>query len=130
MLQVMEIARRHGIRVANVFHAGDGNLHPLIPYDAAVPGETARVMKASEEILAACVAVGGSISGEHGIGFEKNNYMPWIFGDADLEAQRRLKRAFDPDELMNPFKVFPTPVSCGELMVRRPPRVSTSGLWI
>jgi len=130
MHQVMEIARRNGIRVANVFHAGDGNLHPLIPYDAEAPGETARVMKASEEILAACVAVGGSISGEHGIGFEKNNYMSWIFGDADLEAQRRLKRSYDPDELMNPFKVFPTPVSCGELMVRRPPRLSATGLWI
>jgi glycolate oxidase len=130
MHQVMEIARRNGIRVANVFHAGDGNLHPLIPYDAETPGETARVMKASEEILAACVAAGGSISGEHGIGFEKNNYMPWIFGDADLEAQRKLKRSCDPDELMNPFKVFPTPVSCGELMVRRPPRLGTSGLWI
>jgi glycolate oxidase len=130
MRQVMEIARRHGIRVANVFHAGDGNLHPLIPYDAAAPGETERVMRASEEMLAACVAVGGSLSGEHGIGFEKNNYMPWIFSEADLAAQRRLKRALDPEDLMNPFKVFPTPVSCGELMMRRPPRLAASGLWI
>jgi glycolate oxidase len=130
MHQVMEIARRYGIRVANVFHAGDGNLHPLIPYDASIPGETDRVMKASEEMLAACVAVGGSLSGEHGIGFEKNNYMPWIFSEADLEAQRRLKNAFDPEDLMNPFKVFPTPVSCGELLTRRPPRLAASGLWI
>ncbi|HKV44341.1 MAG TPA: FAD-linked oxidase C-terminal domain-containing protein [bacterium] len=130
MHQVMEIARRHGIRVANVFHAGDGNLHPLIPYDASVGGEIERVMKASEEILAACVAAGGTLSGEHGIGFEKNNYMPWIFSDEDLNAQRRLKHAFDPEELMNPFKVFPTPVSCGELMVRQPPRLAASGLWI
>ncbi|HLW61320.1 MAG TPA: FAD-linked oxidase C-terminal domain-containing protein [bacterium] len=130
MHQVMEIARRHGIRVANVFHAGDGNLHPLIPYDASVDGEIERVMKASEEILAACVAAGGTLSGEHGIGFEKNNYMPWIFSDADLDAQRRLKRSFDPEELMNPFKVFPTPVSCAELMIRQPPRLAASGLWI
>ena len=130
MRQVMEIARQNGIRVANVFHAGDGNLHPLIPYDAAAPGETERVMKASEEILAACVAAGGSLSGEHGIGFEKNNYMPWIFSETDLAAQRRLKRAWDPEDLMNPFKMFPTPISCGELMVRRPPRLSASGLWI
>jgi glycolate oxidase len=130
MHQVMEIAQRYGIRVANVFHAGDGNLHPLIPYDASVPGETERVIRASEEMLAACVAVGGSLSGEHGIGFEKNNYMPWIFSDADLDAQRRLKTAFDPEDLMNPFKVFPTPVSCGELMTRRPPRLAASGLWI
>ncbi len=130
MHQVLEIARRYGIRVANVFHAGDGNLHPLIPYDASVPGETDRVLRASEEMLAACVAVGGTLSGEHGIGFEKNNYMPWIFSEPDLEAQRCLRRAFDPDERMNPFKVFPTPVSCGELLTRRPPRLAASGLWI
>ena len=130
MRQVLEIARRYGIRVANVFHAGDGNLHPLIPYDASVPDETDRVMKASEEMLAACVAVGGTLSGEHGIGFEKNNYMPWIFSAPDLDAQHRLKSAFDPDDRMNPFKVFPTPVSCGELLTRRPPRLAASGLWI
>ncbi|HYM91249.1 MAG TPA: FAD-linked oxidase C-terminal domain-containing protein [bacterium] len=128
--QVVEIARRYGIRVANVFHAGDGNLHPLIPYDASNPEETDRVLKASEEMLAACVAAGGTLSGEHGIGFEKNNYMPWIFSASDLDAQHRLKSAFDPDDLMNPFKVFPTPVSCGELLVRRAPRLATSGLWI
>jgi glycolate oxidase len=130
MRRIVEIARRHGIRVANVFHAGDGNLHPLIPYDASIPGETDRVMQASEEMLSACVAAGGSLSGEHGIGFEKNNYMPWIFGEADLAAQRRLKAVFDPEERMNPFKVFPTPVSCGELLTRRPPRLAASGLWI
>jgi glycolate oxidase len=130
MREVMEIARRYGIRVANVFHAGDGNLHPLIPYDASAPGETERVIRASEEMLAACVAAGGTLSGEHGIGFEKNNYMPWIFSEADLEAQRRLKAAFDPEDRMNPFKVFPTPISCGELMTRRPPRLAASGLWI
>ena len=112
-----------------MFHAGDGNLHPLIPYDAGVPGESDRVLAASEEMLAACVAVGGSISGEHGIGF-KNNYMPWIFSEADLAAQRRLKTAFDPDDRMNPYKVFPTPVSCGELLTNRPRRLAASGLWI
>src|SRR5579872_305833 len=130
MHQIVEIAGRYGIRVANVFHAGDGNLHPLVPYDAATPGEIERVLQASEEMLAACVAVGGTISGEHGIGFEKNNYMPWIFSDADLAAQRRLKTTFDPDDRMNPFKVLPTPVSCGELLTRRPPRLAASGLWI
>jgi glycolate oxidase len=130
MHQIVEIARKYNIRVANVFHAGDGNLHPLIPYDAAVPGESDRVLRASEEMLAACVAAGGTLSGEHGIGFEKNNYMPWIFTEADLGAQRRLKTVFDPDERMNPFKVFPTPVSCGELLTRRPPRLAASGLWI
>jgi glycolate oxidase len=130
MRLVTEIARRYNIRVANVFHAGDGNLHPLIPYDAAVPGETDLVLRASEEMLAACVAAGGSLSGEHGIGIEKNNYMPWIFSQADLQAQGRLKTAFDPEGLMNPFKVFPTPVTCGELMAQRAPRLAASGLWI
>ncbi len=130
MHQVTEIARRYDIRVANVFHAGDGNLHPLIPYDASVPGETDRVLRASEEMLAACVAAGGTLSGEHGIGIEKNNYMPWIFSQADLDAQSRLKTACDPEGLMNPFKVFPTPISCGELMARRAPRLAASGLWI
>ena len=130
MHQIVEIARRHGIRVANVFHAGDGNLHPLIPYDASIAGETDRVMRASEEMLSACVAAGGSLSGEHGIGFEKNNYMPWVFSEADLGAQRRLKTALDPEDRMNPFKVFPTPVSCGELLTRRPPRFAAPGLWI
>jgi glycolate oxidase len=130
MRQIGEIARRHNIRVANVFHAGDGNVHPLIPYDASAHGETDRVMQASEEMLSACVAAGGSISGEHGIGFEKNNYMPWIFTGADLGAQRRLKAVFDPEDRMNPFKVFPTPVSCGELLTRRPPRAAAAGLWI
>jgi glycolate oxidase len=130
MRRILEIARRHGIRVANVFHAGDGNLHPLIPYDAAAPGETERVLRASEEMLAACVAAGGSLSGEHGIGIEKNNYMPWVFSDADLDAQRRLKRALDPEDLMNPSKIFPTPITCGELMTRPAPRLAASGLWI
>ena len=130
MHQVLEIAQRYGIRVANVFHAGDGNLHPLIPYNALEPGETDRVMKAGEEMLAACVSVGGTLRGEHGIGFEKNNYMPWIFTAVDLAAQHRLKDAFDPEGRMNPFKVFPTPVSCGELLTRRPPRLAASGLWI
>jgi glycolate oxidase len=128
--QVVEIARRYGIRVANVFHAGDGNLHPLIPYDASIPGEAERVMKASEEMLRVCVEAGGTISGEHGIGFEKNNYMPWIFSKEDLDAQRKVKEAFDPEDRMNPFKVFPTPVSCGELLTARPPRLAASGLWI
>ena len=114
---VQAIARREGLTLANVFHAGDGNLHPLIIFDGRVPGETERVVRAGEEMLRVCVEAGGTISGEHGIGFEKNNYMPWIFNEADLEAMRRVKAVFDPAGLMNPWKMFPTPVSYSEVLV-------------
>ncbi len=113
---VQAIARRERLKLANVFHAGDGNLHPLIVFDARLPGETERVIRAGEEMLRLCVEAGGTISGEHGIGFEKNNYMPWIFGDADLEAMRRVKTVFDPAGTMNPWKVFPTPVSYSDVL--------------
>lgn len=114
---VQAIARRERLTLANVFHAGDGNLHPLIVFDARVPGETERVIRAGEEMLRLCVEAGGTISGEHGIGFEKNNYMPWIFREADLEAMRRLKAVFDPAGTMNPWKMFPTPVSYSDVLV-------------
>jgi glycolate oxidase len=114
---VQAIARRERLKLANVFHAGDGNLHPLIVFDARVPGETERVIRAGEEMLRLCVEAGGTISGEHGIGFEKNNYMPWIFREADLEAMRRVKAVFDPAGTMNPWKMFPTPVSYSDVLV-------------
>jgi glycolate oxidase len=114
---VQAIARRERLTVANMFHAGDGNLHPLIVFDARVPGETERVIRAGEEMLRLCVEAGGTISGEHGIGFEKNNYMPWIFGEADLDAMRRAKAVFDPAGIMNPWKMFPTPISYSEVLI-------------
>ena len=116
--RVQAIARRERLTVANVFHAGDGNLHPIIIFDARVPGETERVIRAGEEMLRICVEAGGTISGEHGIGFEKNNYMPWIYGDADLDAMRRVKDALDPAGLLNPWKMFPTPVSCADVLIK------------
>ena len=115
--RVQEIGRREGLTLVNVFHAGDGNLHPIIIFDARIPGETGRVIRAGEEMLRLCVEAGGTISGEHGIGFEKNNYMPWIYSDADLDAMRRVKEVFDPTQTMNPWKFFPTPVSCAEMLV-------------
>jgi glycolate oxidase len=118
--RVQEIAARERLTIANVFHAGDGNLHPIIIFDARVPGETERVIRAGEEMLRACVAAGGTITGEHGVGFEKNNYMSWIYSEADLRAMRALKDAFDPDGLMNPWKVLPTPVSCAQVLARSP----------
>lgn len=112
--EIERLSRESGYRIANVFHAGDGNLHPLILYDGRVPGALAQVERLGGEILKLCVQAGGSISGEHGIGAEKRCYMSELFSPADLETMQRLRRAFDPDGLANPSKVFPTPRTCGE----------------
>ena len=110
-----EIAERHGLRVANVFHAGDGNLHPCILFDERVPGATTRVLDAGEEIMRLCVEAGGSITGEHGVGVEKRDYMAWIFTPDDLAAMAKLKQAFGAGERFNPCKAFPTHKGCGEV---------------
>ncbi|HEY6102100.1 MAG TPA: FAD-linked oxidase C-terminal domain-containing protein [bacterium] len=107
MRRVAEIARAHDLVIGNLFHAGDGNLHPTILFDPRVPGMLDRVVAAGEEILKACVDAGGSITGEHGVGIEKRDYMKWLFTEADLEAMRRVKRAFDPDGRLNPGKLLP-----------------------
>jgi glycolate oxidase len=112
--RVNEIAAARGLRVGNVFHAGDGNLHPNILYDPRIPGEEARVVEAGGEILKVCAEVGGSISGEHGIGLEKMDYMPLIFSEADLTFMRQLREAFNPRGLCNPGKIFPSRKACGE----------------
>jgi glycolate oxidase len=104
---VQEVSERYGLPIANVFHAGDGNLHPCIVFDLRDPDETRKVIDAGAEILRKCVEVGGTLSGEHGIGLEKQAYMPWVFSQADFEAMRRAKRAFDPDGRLNPGKIFP-----------------------
>ena len=124
LLQVYEIAARHGLLVVNVFHAGDGNLHPLLVFDRREPGVMDRVLAAGSEMLAACVAVGGVLSGEHGIGLEKRDYMGLVFSDDDLEAQRRLRLAFDPDQACNPHKVLPSGSRCGDL------QSVPAGAWI
>src|SRR5213080_1479815 len=112
--RVNEIVAAAGLRVGNVFHAGDGNLHPNILYDPRKPGEEARVVAAGAEIMKVCAEVGGSISGEHGIGLEKSDFMPFIFSAADLAFMQSLKAAFNPTGLCNPGKIFPTRKSCGE----------------
>jgi glycolate oxidase len=109
------IAAQHGLRVANVFHAGDGNLHPLILYDANKPGELAAAEACGADILRYCVEVGGVLSGEHGVGVEKRDLMGAMFGEADLDQQLRVKCAFDPDGLLNPGKQFPELHRCAEL---------------
>jgi glycolate oxidase len=113
--KIDELAEEHGLRVANVFHAGDGNLHPLVCYDGSNPGEAERAEELAGLIVGVCVDAGGSITGEHGVGVDKKRYMPKMFGDSDLAAFQKLRCAFDPDGLANPGKVMPTPRLCGEV---------------
>jgi glycolate oxidase len=115
LARMRELAEHYGLRVANVFHAGDGNLHPLILYDANVPGELERAEAFGADILKLCVEVGGVLTGEHGVGVEKRDLMPAMFSEIDLDQQQRLKCAFDDKGLLNPGKVFPTLHRCAEL---------------
>jgi FAD/FMN-containing dehydrogenase len=111
--RIAAIAARHGVRVSNVFHAGDGNLHPNLSFDARDPAQVARVEAASAEIMRACVEAGGSITGEHGVGVDKLAYMPLIFSPDDLGLMAAVRRVFDPAGLANPGKVVPT-AQCNE----------------
>ncbi len=113
--RIAELAREYELIVANVFHAGDGNLHPLVCFDSAVEGEAERAEELSGRILDACLDAGGSLTGEHGVGVDKKKHMPKMFSEADLGAFQRLRCAFDPDGLANPGKVMPTPRLCGEV---------------
>jgi glycolate oxidase len=116
VLQRMDqLSAAHGLKVANVFHAGDGNLHPLILYDANREGELERAEAFGADILRLCVEVGGVLTGEHGVGVEKRDLMPEMFSETDLKQQQRVKCAFDPDLLLNPGKVFPVLHRCAEL---------------
>jgi glycolate oxidase len=122
--QVYDIAARHDLLVLNVFHAGDGNLHPLLVFDRREPGVLARVHAAGDEIVRVSVAAGGVLSGEHGIGLEKRDLMPLMFGPDDLAAQAMLRDAFDPQHLANPMKVLPSPATCGDV------HTVPEGAWI
>jgi glycolate oxidase len=113
--RIEELASEHDLRVANVFHAGDGNLHPLVLYDGRVEGEAERAEELAGAIVKACVEEGGSITGEHGVGVDKKRYMPEQFGEPDLAAFQMLRCAFDPGGLANPGKLMPTPRLCGEV---------------
>jgi len=113
--RIAEMSEKYGLRVANVFHAGDGNLHPLILFDANQPGELEKAEKFGADILRCCVEVGGVLTGEHGVGVEKRDLMREMFTEDDLKQQQRLKCAFDPDQLLNPGKVYPTLHRCAEL---------------
>jgi glycolate oxidase len=115
MATVGDVSRVSGFRIANVFHAGDGNLHPLILFDEREDGATGRVLEAAGQIMRACVEAGGSLTGEHGIGFEKQRYMPWLYTETDLENMHRVRAAFGNDGLFNPCKLLPEGTGCGEM---------------
>src|SRR5215475_3457089 len=113
--RIRDLEKRSGLPIGNVFHAGDGNLHPLICYDESVAGQAEHAEAVAAEILQYCIDAGGAITGEHGVGADKKAYMPKMFGEHDLDAMQRLRCAFDPGGLCNPGKVFPTPRLCGEV---------------
>jgi len=112
---VGQLGREYRLEIANVFHAGDGNLHPLMLFDRHERGAIQRVLEAGDQLLEYCIAAGGAVSGEHGIGLEKKESLSLVFSTEDLAAMAGLKRSFDPLELFNPDKIFPTGFSCGEI---------------
>ncbi|MDI3327950.1 MAG: FAD-linked oxidase C-terminal domain-containing protein [Alicyclobacillaceae bacterium] len=118
LARIAEISRDSGLRIANVFHAGDGNLHPLILFDSRNPGETERAVETGSRVLQVCADVGGSITGEHGVGLEKINEMAKIFSPRDLDYQMKIREVWNPEELCNPGKIFPRPARCID---RQPP---------
>ena len=113
--RIRDLSIRSGLRIGNVFHAGDGNLHPLICYDGTVPGQAAHAEKVASEILHYCIEAGGAITGEHGVGADKKQYMSEMFAPVDLDTMQLVRCAFDPDNICNPGKIFPTPRLCGEV---------------
>jgi glycolate oxidase len=113
--RIRQLGRKSGLQIGNVFHAGDGNLHPLICYDERIPGQADVAADVAAEILSYCMDAGGSLTGEHGIGVDKSCSMPKMFSEEDLALMRRVRGAFDPAGLCNPGKVFPTPRLCGEV---------------
>ena len=115
LTRIRQLEQRSGLRIGNVFHAGDGNLHPLICYDERIPGQADKAVEVAAEILSYCMDAGGSLTGEHGIGADKSQYMPTMFAPEDLALMQRVRAAFDPRGLCNPGKVFPTPRLCGEV---------------
>jgi glycolate oxidase len=123
--RIDEIGRKYNLRIGNVFHAGDGNLHPIILFDQRNEQEFRDTVRAGDEILEFCIAMGGSITGEHGVGMEKDRLMPLLFTEADLALMRRVRAVFNPSGLLNPGKIFPNSKGCGEIYVRPHPAAAT-----
>jgi glycolate oxidase len=130
MREVVAISRRYGLVIANVFHAGDGNLHPLICYDDREPGQLERAVQANEELLRACLALGGSVTGEHGVGVDKAKNLTLQYAEADLAFMARLRRIFDPQSVMNPGKLLPSHPACGEAFEPSPSGRLPAGTWV
>ena len=130
LAQIRELSRRSGYPIANLLHAGDGNLHPSVLFDERKPGDTQKALAIGGEILKMCVEAGGVLSGEHGIGLEKQEYMPFMFNDDDMEAMARLKPAFDTRDMLNPAKIFPTGASCNEIAFAGAVARAGAGAWI
>jgi glycolate oxidase len=122
---IEEVSRKYDLQIGNIFHAGDGNLHPLILFDERDPEQFKRVTAAGLEIMRHCVAVGGALTGEHGVGMEKNELMPLMFTPEDLDLMRRVRAAFNPAGRLNPGKVLPLGKACGEIRVQPMPVSST-----
>jgi len=127
--EVNAIAERYGYVIANMFHIGDGNLHPVLLFDARTE-PIDRVMEASAEILKVAIDAGGALTGEHGVGLEKNHFMLWVFSAEDLEAMRRARDAFDPHGTMNPGKIFPGGEACADIPTERTKRALAEGMWV
>lgn len=113
--KIRSISKEYGLRIANIFHAGDGNLHPLVLFDSRIPGETEKAIAAGSACLKACADAGGTITGEHGVGIEKKEEMRFVFTDDEITAQTNIRRVFNPDNLLNAGKMFPTPGRCSEI---------------
>ena len=116
--RIQDIGDKYGFRIGNIFHAGDGNLHPIVLYDPRDDSALKRAIVASEEIIRYCVELGGALTGEHGIGMEKNELMTLLFGDADFDLMKRVHDAFNPDSSLNPGKIFPLNKGCGEIRIK------------
>jgi glycolate oxidase len=115
---IQEIGKKYGFGIGNIFHAGDGNLHPIVLYDPRDANAFEKAIAASEEIIRYCVELGGALTGEHGVGMEKNELMTLMFGEADFDLMRRVHDAFNPDSSLNPGKIFPLSKGCGEIRVK------------
>ena len=124
--RISEIGKKYNLQIGNVFHAGDGNLHPIILFDERNEKQFRDTVQAADEIIEFCIQVGGSITGEHGVGMEKDRLMPLLFSETDLELMRRVRDVFNPDGLLNPGKILPTSKGCGEIYVRRQPAGASS----
>jgi glycolate oxidase len=117
--RIHETGEKFGFQIGNMFHAGDGNLHPIVLYDQRDTEQFKRAIAAAEEIIRMCVSLGGSLTGEHGVGMEKNELMTLLFSDADFDLMRRIHDEFNPDSSLNPGKIFPLSKCCGEIRVRK-----------